>query len=179
MKLGGIIGALLFVGGVAAGIKYYEKYKQDHAELEEDFDEFEESDEQAFDNTNEESDFVEDDDPNRKYTSLNSNKEEFVEAAKNTLEAAKGMVEPAKGIVKNLGEIITEKVDDSSIVAGDYVSTVREKVDNIVEETKSRLNVIEEDVLNKPAEEEDTTDDIIIDIDISGDVKEGDFKEKE
>ena len=179
MKLGGIIGALLFVGGVAAGIKYYEKYKQDHAELEEDFDEFEESDERAFDNAGEESDFTEKDDPNVKYTSLNSNKEEFAEAARNTLEAAKGMVEPAKGIVKNIGEIITEKVDDSSIVAGDYVSSVKEKVDNIVEETKSKLNVIEEDVLNKQSQEEDTTDDIIIDIDISGDVKEDNTKEKE
>ena len=179
MKLGGVIGVLLFVGGVAAGIKYYEKYKRDHAELEEDFDEFEESDERAFDNAGEESDFTEKDDPNVKYTSLNSNKEEFAEAARNTLEAAKGMVEPAKGIVKNIGEIITEKVDDSSIVAGDYVSSVREKVDNIVEETKSKLNVIEEDVLNKQSQEEDTTDDIIIDIDISGDVKEDNVKEKE
>lgn len=172
MKLGGLIGALLFVGGVAAGIKYYEKYKQDHADLEEDFEEFEESDEQAFTNANDDNDFVESDDPNMKYTSLNASKNEFVEAAKNTLEAAKGMVEPAKDIVKNIGEIITEKVDDSSVVAGDYVATVKEKVDSIVEETKSRLNVIEEDVLNRNMPEEDTSDDIIIDIDVSGDVKE-------
>ena len=174
MKVAGIIGALIFAGGVYAGIKYYEKYRKDHAELEEDFSEYEEDDEKAFE-AEEAKDFninvTINEDPNVKYTSLNSNKDNLVEAARNVAKAAKGMVGPAKGIVKNIGEIINEKVDDSQIVAGDYVASVKEKVENIVEETKGKIGVKEEDVLDKDLEGFDTTDDVIIDIDISKDEK--------
>ena len=171
MKAAALIGALVFAGGVYAGIKYYEKYKKDHEELENDFSEYEEDDEQAF-LAGDAQDFSDSVDPNKKYTSLNSNKDKFVEAAKNTFETAKGMVEPAKGMVKNIGEIISEKVDDSSVVAGDYVSTVKEKVENIVEGTKVKFETIEEDVLNKNVPDEDTDDDVIIDIEVQKETPE-------
>ncbi len=183
MKAAGIIGALLFAGGVYAGIKYYEKYRKDHAELEKDFSEFEEDDEKAF-SADENTDFCENTDPDKKYTSLSAHKDELFEAAKTTLEAAKGMVEPAKGMVKNIGEIISEKVDDSSIVANDYVATVKEKVGNIVVETKDKIGAIEEDVLNRNSSDDETTDDVIIDMDKPEEkaeekIKEGNFKETE
>lgn len=171
MKAAGIIGALVIAGGAYAGYKYYEKYKKDHAELENDFSEYEEDDEKAF-SANTISDFHEAEDPNKKYTSLNANKNKFVEVARNTFETAKGIVEPTKGMVKNIGEIITEKVDDSSVVANDYVSSVKEKVSTIVEETKGRFDVIEEDVLNRNTPEDDTADDVIIDIEVSKDPQE-------
>ncbi|MDO4938813.1 MAG: hypothetical protein Q4E54_02490 [Lachnospiraceae bacterium] len=172
MKIAGIIGALLFAGGVYAGVKYYEKYQKEHEELENDFSDYEEEDEQAF-TAEETKDFSVDasisEDPNAKYTSLNANKESFVEAAKKAAEAAKGMVGPAKAMVKNIGEILSEKVDDSQVVAGDYVASVKEKVESIVEETKEKIGTREEDVLDQDTDDFDTADDVIIDIDISKD----------
>lgn len=167
MKLSGLIGVAFLAGAAAAGYAYYKKYKQEHEDLEEDFREFEDEDApQAQKETYT--------DPNKKYTSLNANKEEFVDAAKATLETAKGMVPPAKHMAKDIAEIVSEKSSDASIIANDCVTSIKERVNNFIDSTKDKVNIVEEDVLND-YKEDTTTDDVIIDIDASGNIKKDAF----
>lgn len=161
MKLGGLIGIGLVAGAAVAAYAYYKKYKKYHEDLEDDFKEFEDED-----STPEKETFV---DPNKKYTSLNANKEELVDAAKATLETAKGMVPPAKHMVKDIAEIVSEKGNDASIIANDRVTTLKERVNSFIDNTREKVTVVEEDAFDDY--EDETKDDVIIDIDASGNIK--------
>ena len=93
----------------------------------------------------------------QKYTSLNANKEEFIDAAKNTLEAAKGMVKPAKNMAVDIKDILAEKADDAGIVASDYYKDAKEKVEEVIGQAKVNIEEIRQS-------KEKTEDDVQLDI---------------
>lgn len=202
MRFGSVLVIAAVAGAAAASYVYYKNYKKVHEDLEDDFKEFEDD----------RDDFVKDDavevksaphvsdDPNFKYTSLSSSKEDFVDAAKNTFEAAKGMIPPAKNIAKDVADIMQEKAcdanvivgdyytvakDKAKVVAGDYYTVAKDKAKVVANEAKivaneakvvakeatavakDKLGIVEEDALGK-----DTVDDIIIDIDVAGNIRE-------
>jgi len=172
MKLGSLLGTLAVLGAAALGYKAYTDYKKEHEDLEKDFNEFDEEFNGCSDDeiVEDEDHFAGHDDPNHRYTALNSNKEQFVDAAKNTFEAAKGMVGPAKEIAKNVADIISEKASDANVVANDYYEAARDKVSDMVVTAKEKLGATEEDAFD--ADEDETADDVIIDIDVSGNIRE-------
>lgn len=152
MKLGGLIGAALAIGAALIGYEYYKENKASKKDLEQDFQDCEgDIDAEFKENADEEAGSFEtkEANPNKKYTSLNANKDQFVAAAKNTLEAAKGMVEPVKEMAKDVFEIAKEKSGDAGVVVSDYYNDAKEVVGDIVDVAKDKLGEVSEDLASK------------------------------
>ncbi|GEM_PF-6392171 len=165
MRLSSFLVVAAVTGAAVAGYLYYKNYKKVHEELEKDFDEFE--DDRGCTSCKAASSGTGAYDPNKKYTSLSADKSQFADAARNTFEAAKGMVPPAKNIARDVADIIQEKACDANVVAGDYYNAAKDKVVNAAKEAKDRLGLVEENALGK-----DTVDDVVIDIDVAGNIRE-------
>ena len=183
MKLGGLFGAALAVGAALIGYEYYKESKEAKKDLEQDFQDCEgELDEEFCENADETAAFeTKEANPNKKYTSLNANKDNFVEAAKNTLEAAKGMVEPVKAMAKDVFDIAKEKSGDAGVVVSDYYNDAKEVVGDIVDVAKDKLGEVSEDLKAKAksAKENFTADtesfeDDVLDSDLDDDFDEFD-----
>ena len=113
--LGKLVTLIAVAGGAAAAASYYKQYQEFHKDLDEEFHDFEdEAESGAEEPVGEEAESVEESAPERSYTSLNAKKEEFTEAARDTLEAAKGMGRSAKEMLKDVGQIIAENMREGS-----------------------------------------------------------------
>lgn len=155
------LGLLILLGAAAAGAAYLiKKQNEEKQEITDDVMEFDGVQENDIDPE----DSVEARKPaktmKQKYISLSDNKDDFVDAAKNTLQAAKGMIEPIKGMAGDVKDIIVEKAGDAGIVAGDYYNDAKEKVEEVIGQAREKLDNIKLD-------SED--DDVMIDIEIAED----------
>ena len=119
-----LVTLIAVAGGAAAAASYYKQYQEFHKDLDEEFHDFEdEAEAGAEEPVGEEAESVEESAPERSYTSLNAKKEEFTEAARDTLEAAKGMGRSAKEMLKDVGQIIAENMREGSANAEDTAKT--------------------------------------------------------
>ena len=150
------LGFIVLAAAAAAGAAYILKKREDRRRLEAEFDEYD--DDSDFE---EECSCKKDTTGSRKYTALNSNKEDFIDAARNTLEAAKGMVEPAKNIVGNLKDIVAEKAGDAGVVATDYYNDAKEKVEEVIIQAKEKIDSMAPAASDNDVE---TDDDVQLDI---------------
>ncbi|MEY8337456.1 hypothetical protein AALB16_05375 [Lachnospiraceae bacterium 62-35] len=144
-------------GAAAVGISYFAKYKSFHKELEEDFHDFEEGDEDGTESSFRESA------SKRKYVSLNSNKDEFMVAAKDMMSAAKDIVKDTSSIVSDTYRDMASIARDSAVTARDKMSAAKDRVHEKVSEKKDEWK--EKFYTRKKSSEEADMEEVIDDLD--------------
>ena len=159
---GSFLATVAFIGAAAAGISYYLQNKKTQDEIdsntESSDDECNEFEEETFEPVQEEN-------SERKYVSLKSNKDDLVAAAKETFQTARNMAAPAAGVLKETGKILGEKaaaagsviagkysefkdrygdkieetIDDATFTAADKIHVVRDQAENIAADAKETI----------------------------------------
>ena len=120
---------IITLGVVLAGLAYFLQKREQRKSLEKDL----------TDSNNDGGDIDFKTASRQKYTSLSANKEDFIDAAKNTLQTAKEMIPPAKGMASDIKDIIADKASDAGVIAKDYYQDAKEKVEEVIENTREKI----------------------------------------
>lgn len=125
-NFGKFLALATITGAVAAGVSYFLKYRSFHAELEEDFHDFEDDD---FDGTLPH----EGESAPRNYVSLGEKKEEAMEAVEDAAEAA---AEKAQEMAGQAAEKIKETAQEVKEHAAEAAEAVKDMTTTIEEDTQ-------------------------------------------
>lgn len=139
---GKAVALAVVAGAAAAGISYFRKYQLFNKELDEEFHDFEdeEPDGPVPDNT-----------MNRKYVSLNANKDELIVAAGDMLHAAKDVAGAAKNVMKDAAAIVADTTREAMNAAADKI-TFSDDSDDFEDDFEDAVEDAVEDAAEKAAE---------------------------
>ena len=147
---GKLIALTAVAGAAAAGISYFKKYQSFNKELDEEFHDFEDEEEAP----------VPDSTMNRKYVSLNANKDELLVAAGDMVSPAKDVAGAAKNVMKDPPAIVADTTREAMGAAAETASriTFSEEKDEEAEEAKEPAVTEEDEADAVPADEAEAAD---------------------
>ena len=174
--LGKLFGLALVAGAVYAGYSLYKQYLTEEDGLSDDFDDFD------YDTEFDDDDFSEKrTEKSGKYPELEENKNEFLDAAKETLDAAKGMISTGIELAKCAGRVLGDNTADirgkagnaykgATDKAGDVYRAGADKAANLLETAKEKVHEVQNKLDEKINEFKAVPEEDINIDDIEGDI---------